>query len=543
MSLAINTIDLMHLCNEDPEAANRLINNATDYRNIHRIFHIPYAIFTNQALNSSHINKIVMIQGTVIKAYQVYIRNQTTQLTCLKCNSKTYLTETMKKKDSQCLSCGSTSIKKSEYFCNAIKSQVIRVQDIGNPNTMSETVEVVLEGDMTGKLVPGQKILLTGVVFLKWKFLKLNEKMNGYLCMHGLNIELEDDRSDSILADTYIDEVMTLNRMKKRKFLISSFCSEIYGRSNVKLGLLLALVGGSTIEGCRNTCHVLMIGDAGTGKSHMLKICSNLISPAILTNGVGTSTAGLTSCAVKQGKEWSLEAGALVLADMGICCIDEFDRLKLTERSGLLEAMEQQTLSVAKAGIISSLNTRCSVIASCNVRHYYDRSKTVSENTSISTPLISRFDLIFGLFDVRNVENDSNICDMVLQREPCKKLWCLQKLKAYIATVKKKVYKVTEKQSKVLLEYYIRRRKIDGRNEYNTVRKLESLVRLTEAHAKLMNEGHVADEDVYIAILLMELDINDMKSVLFDGERIFEDESYLNQVIEDLKNFIGGSCK
>lgn len=542
-------IDLMDLCEKNPELANSIVVNASNPA-LHKkkLRNIPYALFTDKAFNSRNINRMVMTGGTVIRAYEVLIKNVTSELVCLKCNAKTRVVGSSERKKEMmvCEACGSSLLKDRKCFGEVISSQQIRLQDIGNPNSMSETFEVVLEEELAGRFFPGDKLLVTGIVSMRWRPFRIGEQMGNSIYMHAFAATKQEEESAGCsFSKTYMNSLEELSVFQKRLFLINSFAEEIQGLENVKLGLLLALVSGVHSDqksGTRANSHVLLVGDPGMGKSHLLKACARLVSPSIVTNGVGTTQAGLTTCAVKQGKEWSLEAGALVLADMGICCIDEFNKLRINEKSGLLEAMEQQTLSIAKAGIVSSLNTRCSVIAATNVRYKYDVEKSISENILITTPLVGRFDLVFGIFDKRDPEADVLISDRILSRRPesnSKKpesaYWSSSILKSYIATVRKKSIQVPDNLSSVLLNYYHGKRKADGVSEFNTVRMLESLVRLTEAHAKLLNSDAVDEDDVYTAILLLEGALNSRPSGKIDLQGIFTDETCYNKAVAYIK--------
>lgn len=550
MELSEECVDLINLCNTNPELANNIVSNITKFPALYKktIDGIPTNIILTKPLSSKHLNKLIKVSGSIIKTYPVFFKNVTSEQTCLKCNETIYLSEqeTIKTKgNSVCYSCGSTNLKTVQNFQQSFPIQNIRIQDMSNHSAMSETIEICIEGDKAGVFLPGDKVSIAGIVLRKWKPLRPNEPMVSSLYIKVLQIIKDCDDDDEFSEiKPLVDEYNEKSVFDKRRFILESFCSEIYGLSNVKLGLLLALVGGinenKDASQARSSSHVLLVGDPGTGKSHLLKAVSRLVSPSVFTNGVGTSDAGLTSCAVRQGKEWTLEAGALVLADTGICCIDEFNKLKINEKSGLLESMEQQTLSVAKAGMVTSLNSRCSVIAVSGTRYNYDFRKTICDNLGISSPLISRFDLIFGIFDRRkSKDRDNSISDQIIGRDMQIKLpetskWSQSTLRAFISQCRKIKNKISEDVCQILLKYYSRKRTIDGVNEFNTIRLLESLVRLSEAHSKLMSKDSVDEEDAFSAIILMETTINGISTIDFDVDEVFINEQYFKKTKDQL---------
>uniref|UniRef100_A0A915HXR8 MCM domain-containing protein n=1 Tax=Romanomermis culicivorax TaxID=13658 RepID=A0A915HXR8_ROMCU len=263
--------------------------------------------------------------------------------------------------------------------------------------------------------------------------------------------------------------------------LIDSLCPHIYGYQFIKAGLLLALVGSGREQDDRNqfrdTIHVLIIGDPGLGKTHLLQACALTSPRGIYLSGNTTTVAGLTVALNRDngkascGNDVAVEAGALVMADGGCCCLDEFDKMSMQHHNALLEAMEQQQVSVAKAGAHCQFPARTSIVAAANPigGRYNDKSLSASlsnssppcafSSTKFLRPLLNRFDLIFSLCDYANSERDRAITEHLMRarnNDDCKKnILSVDELRHYIAKVKEQLAPTMDvKAARILLNYF-----------------------------------------------------------------------------------------
>nr|CAI5840576.1 unnamed protein product [Callosobruchus analis] len=513
-----------------------------------RIYHLPEFPKMKRFIFpcSSDADKFLQISGTVMRVTAAKLLEYQRTYICVKCKTSVliqaeYDKNYVIKQPKKCLTCfGSNLINFGELQNENCKDfQEIKIQEdvkrLG-VGSIPDTIWVTLEDDLVDTCKPGDNVTICGVLKRRWSEFDKGKKIIINLAMKANHVQVDNNTTSSTSSSPEIRELFdnywkkfSENPLEGRDTILKSLCPQLYGLYLVKLAIAVILAGGcqSDISNhtgihTRSEAHLLLVGDPGTGKSQLLRFASKIVPRSVLTTGVGSTAAGLTVTAMMEQGEWQLEAGALVMADGGICCIDEFNSMKEHDRTSIHEAMEQQSISVAKASIICKLNTRCSILAACNPKGNLDLSQPLWLNIALPSPLLSRFDLVMLLKDSVNATWDDKVADYILNEGHTTKskllnssIWTTDMLQSYIARIKRFSPKLSEESETILSAYYQMQRSLDGRNKARTtVRLLESLVRLSQGHARLMYHETVEVIDSIYAIVLVDAAMENESSML-----------------------------
>ncbi|XP_018649502.1 putative DNA replication licensing factor MCM1 [Schistosoma mansoni] len=553
------------------DSPKQLLDNIQ--QNIHiRLTALPIIpeVYKNHIPTSIDTGKFIALRAIVSRVGPVQVIRSKVQYYCTKCGytfsvyadfENFYALKPPRYCPNRQKSCNSMNLKcvssNSQFY--AKNYQEIRVHeqfDCLTVGVMRRSMCVCIEDDLLECVKPGDEVVINGVVTRRWRCTKEGSPCEIFTYLKANYIEnlteLKAGGGPSHISHERALEFEVFwnkytnfsSALEGRNILLRSICPEVYGMYLIKLSLALMLASAPEWHSTsgvdelsthiRGNPHILLIGDPGTAKSVLLRGCTSLCDRAVLTTATGTTAAGLTATAIRDSTGWTLDAGALVLADGGLCAIDEFTALHGVHRAAVHEAMEQQTISLAKAGLMARLNCRCSVLAAANPSP--NSILHGNEDFGLPTPLLSRFDLIWRLVDpVDSLEWDRRIANFVLdldqptsssmKQEITKQhhLWSKTDLKEYFVWIRDRFTpQLSLEAANLLQRYYVWQRSqmsnfcndsLAGAFSRRTLRLLESLVRLTKAHARLMCRNEATIEDAIVVIYLVDCSLYSTSSI------------------------------
>ncbi len=413
-----------------------------------------------------------------------------------------------------------------------IDVQFVRLQELPEdlpPGQLPHYLDITVKQDLVDDARPGDRVVLTGIVRIEQEKMSGISKSNSPLYrlrLDGNNVEFLGGKGSKTSRRIQREEISpeeekTIKSLSKSPDIydriIDSYAPHITGHRIIKESILLLMAGSTQRElqdgsKIRGDINIFLVGDPGTAKSEMLKFCARIAPRGLYTSGRGSTAAGLTAAVVRDVNGiFMLEAGATVLGDQGLVCIDEFDKMKDEDRSALHEVMEQQTASIAKGGIVATLNARTSILAAANPMYgKYDPFKNITENVNLPIPLLTRFDLIFVVRDQPSKERDEKIAKHIIdlhtpQGIDSRSLIDSETLTKYVSYAKRVDPILTKEAETKILDYYLKMRNVDADDMITvTPRQLEGLIRLATARARLLLKNQVEEEDAQRAIDLLQ---------------------------------------
>ena len=481
-------------------------------------------------IGAEQIGKLLTTNGIIVRSTAIRPLITVAAYSCTACGEQILIPQDEQQMltPTQCPMAACKSRKGFKFLPNESKyidSQNITIQEKQEDlpaGQLPRQLNIELRDDLVDYARPGDRITVVGTLDLIQRKGRGGTLRSFDIILTANNIEVIDREKEFDITPEDEEEIKEIAQdpwVFRR--LMGSMAPSLYGLEAIKEAVMYLLFGGVYKEltdvRIRGDINVLLLGDPGTGKSQLLAFAAKTAPRGILTTGRGSTAAGLTAAVVKEGGVGSfiLEAGALVLGDKGICCIDEMDKMRDEDRGAIHPAMEQQIVSIAKGGIVATLNARTSVLAAANpTLGRYNAYQTVAQNINLPIPLLSRFDLIFVLRDLPDTVKDEKLADHILKlhmnakREDAAPL-SIELFRKYISHAKTINPVMTEGVMERFKAFYLKMRSAsieggEGSAISITARQLESLIRMAEARARAHLREEITSEDADAVIALMQ---------------------------------------
>ena len=506
---------------------NHLFNGEVEQQNISvRIINVPLINFRDVA--SRHLNNMVAMKGIICGISPIRPMVIKATFECNKCGGKTYNPQRELEEfiiyPTKCAAenCKFPSFTFRPELSIFIDSQELYVQErLENlpAGQIPRRMRLVVTKDLIDVVRAGDYVDVCGIVRIRVQSQKATKKtFDMYIDVNSVKVESKEITNIEITPEEEVQIKEVSKDPSVYSKLIDGIVPSIYGNRIIKEAILYFLFGGVRKEfpdiTIRGDIHVLLIGDPSTAKSQLLRGTSRIAPRAVFAGGTGSTAAGLTATAIKTVTGYFiLEAGSMVLADKGIICIDEMDKMNENDRVAIHEALEQQTVTIAKGGINTVLNARAAALCAANPTYgRYDPMRTMTENLgAFPVTLLSRFDLIFIMRDIPNKEVDEEMASYVLDtrrstEEKKSKIIPINLLQKYISYARRINPVMTKDAENIIKQFYTSQRmKKDMSSPIAiTPRQLESLTRLAEAHARVSLRDKVIADDANAAVKIME---------------------------------------
>lgn len=503
-------------------------------------------------LRSFHNGKLISVDCIVSKCTSILQKADVAAFQCRKCGTYTYQKQKLTTSLEYPLICANPECENTaerNFILNATNSNKIDFRKIevqeppselegGDTKPESETFNV--QGEIANNVSAGDDVNITGI----YKNIEQDNTSIFKTYIRGVNINVESQKFEEIeITPEEVKEIKELsNKHNIYSIVRSSIASELHGLEKEKEATMYQLFRGvrktKLTSNIRGDIHVLFVGDPGVGKSQLLRFVSQVSPRGVMTTGKSTSEAGITAAAVRDSEfggddNWTLEAGALVIADNGIAAIDELDKMDPSDRSAMHEGLEQQTISVAKAGINSTLKSRCGVLGAANPKDgRWVETQPISQQIDLNPALISRFDLIFAPKDEPTEESDRKLAGHILETNrrgerleagketsnnssDVEAQIPIDLFKKYIAYARKNCQPVmTDEAKDVIEEFFVDIRREDeedsGAGVPVTARKIEAIIRISEAAARIQLANEVSREHALRAVDIVKKSLRDV---------------------------------